>query len=147
MESQSTVLAPDLKRALQSTKCQLLDARDRTDALIDAIDKFLHTNGAYPIPDAFLAPPSIGPTAGTKSKGNGKEKVRPPHLGIAETVVQLLSAKGPMRTPDILKALVEVGSPAGGKRPIQTLYGILHKDAKSQKPRFKRTSRGLWRTV
>jgi hypothetical protein len=47
-------------------------------------------------------------------------------------------------TREILRALETIKCPVKGKRPIQTLYGILYKDSKSKHPRVRRNSKGNW---
>lgn len=65
-------------------------------------------------------------------------------IAIIQTVIEILNVRGPAKTPELLKILSETGHTVQGKRPIQTLYGVLHKDMKSANPRVRRSEDGFW---
>lgn len=63
---------------------------------------------------------------------------------IIDAAVAVLMAWGPRKTPDIMHYMAVGGMEVKGKRPIQTLYGVLRRNALSAHPRVKRNNKGLW---
>jgi hypothetical protein len=113
-----------------SFKAVLINERDRLDKLIGAVEEYVD------MPDTS----QVGQTHPNPKPAREKAK----GTAVIQSVIEVLETRGPLETPKILEALTATGITVNGKRPIQTLYGILYKDAKSKTPRVKRSDNGHW---
>ena len=129
----------DLAQSLVSIRDELsCRVRKMTD-LIRSIEYFIDDPVKLEAPYMVAALP--GKTQGEKPAAPGHDK------STVENARDLILAGGGNRglpTREILKALATIKRPVKGKRPIQTLYGILYKDSKSKHPRVKRNEKGNW---
>lgn len=73
-----------------------------------------------------------------KSKPATKRKT------IIGAAVSILKTWGPQRTPGIIVLLEGNGIKIKGKRPIQTLYGVMRRNAISVHPLVRRNKKGYW---
>ena len=136
----NTVLAPEAISRIQTIKKDLLKKSGEIDAALSHIDQILG-NGDTASSTSNKPVQHRRPKRQTKKAAVPREK----RSGIMQATVELL-AKGPLSTPDILKQLTESGHVVNGKRAIQTITGILHKDAKNAAPRVVRKDK-LWHLV
>jgi hypothetical protein len=115
---------------VMSFKASLLAERNRLDKLISAVEEYVDAPEPYQGGD-----PHPNPVPARKVKGTA----------VIHSVIDILKSRGPLETPQILEALTVSGTKVRGKRPIQTLYGILYKDARSKTKRVMRSQDGKWK--
>lgn len=143
----STILGTELTGRLEGLRAELCTHRNAADSLISGIDKVLRRVRKNP---ALHTRPSLIESAakrpGQSNMAMDAPKPKRLRTAIMEHALKRLS-EGPYRTPDLLKLLKDDGCEVKGKRPIQTLYGVLHKDMKSANPRVTRSKDGLWQKV
>ena len=139
-KSMAAELGTDIISRLEGMRADLCRRRDSDNSLIREIDKVLAT-GPRPLP---ITRPKSETRARIRLPKPTEHQGRKSREGIIQFALKRL-AEEPYRTPELLKVLAEDGHPVKGKRPIQTLYGILHKDLKSGNPRVERTKAGFWR--
>jgi hypothetical protein len=145
----NAVLGTEMTTRLKGLRSDLCQHRDIADSLVKEIDKVL-TNGTSRNPTLHSKPASLLKAASQKAKpislAAPNLKPRRSRTGIIQNVLKLL-VRGRYSTPELLKELEAEGQAVKGKRPIQTLYGILHKDMKSSNPRVTRTKDGHWQII
>lgn len=137
----ATVLGSELVTRIKGLRVDLCKVRDDAGFLVTGIDKLLESGKrtANPIlQDSASRMRRLTIQKAAKSEGKTS--------GIVQEVLALLESDGPASTPSILTKLAERGHNVKGKRPIQTLYGVLHKDSKSATPRIRRKGK-LWATA
>ena len=131
-----------IRQTVEDSIAHLTNERDKLDDVIGGLEKFLSSNGDSQAVQHHLEIKEISlpiaPPEQTKDKAP---------KGIAPLAQHLLTVLGPMKTPQLLDEMKKRGHPVKGKRPIQTLYGVLSKDAKSAKPRVIRDAKGRWKAV
>lgn len=131
----NAVLGVELTRKLEGLRADLCLHREAADSLLREIERVLGNGISCPLP---IHPSSMPIPPEDAAKAPGDKKV-----AIITQVLKLLH-RGPYKTAELLTVLAEKGLQVKGKRPIQTLYGILHKDMKSSNPRVKRSKGGFW---
>ncbi len=134
-----TVLGSEMTTKLAAIRYELNLKCGKVESLIAEIDKVLG-NGSEETQTPTSIPGSPFQAAVEPGRTHSKRD------SIIQQALRQLQ-RGPYGTRDLLNALAQEGYPIKGKRPIQTLYGILHKDMKSAKPRVKRSKDGLWQEI
>jgi hypothetical protein len=130
----------DVNQALQSVARELEDRIEKMGVLLRQIGYFNSH------PEKLEAPvfASMEDPKRMKSGDPGQDQ------STVENVRRILVGLGDNRglpTRELLIYLEEFKCPVKGKRPIQTLYGILYKESKSKHPRVRRNEKGNWEAV
>lgn len=134
-----------LELTLETVKRELLIRGEHTNRLIEAIDGFIKADGLNVTLLAAIAPKAEYDNPCLPQTPSPLALV--PNQSIIESAVTILQTLGPQRTPDLLALMQKHGRPVNGKRPIQTLTGVLSKDKKSVHPRVRRTATGFWTAI
>lgn len=131
----NAVLGSELTTKLEEIRSELSRHRDTAASLVSEIDKVIG-NGSEE-----TQTPS---TNLSHSKEDVPSRI-PKGRSIIQQVLEILNdGRHLYTTPALLKELAARGHAVRGKRPIQTLYGVLHKDMKSPAPRVVRSDDGYW---
>jgi len=137
----------DLAKSLAAIRVELSARVSKMSDLIRSIEYFIDDPEKLEAPSAVTSWPD-GKVYTIPGKPKEKKQSSPgPAKSTVENARDLILTVGGtlgMPTREILKELAAIKRPVKGKRPIQTLYGILYKDSKSKHPRVRRNEKGYW---
>lgn len=134
----------DLASSLTAIRGELSVRIQKMMDLIRAIEYFIDD------PRKLEAPYMITPLPGkTQEKNPGTPGPENSTVENARILIATFSGRdgAGLKTAEILQLMEKSKCSVKGKRPIQTLYGILYKDSKSKHPRVRRTKDGYWEAV
>ena len=128
----------DLAKSLAAIRGELSVRVSKMTDLIRSIEYFIEDPNKLEAPYVVAALPV---------KDQAKKDEAPSSENSTVENVRRILLKADVRglpTRELLIFLEELKCPVKGKRPIQTLYGILYKDSKSKHPRVRRNDMGNW---